>query len=290
MGAGQDLQAQADVADPPRHRPLHGHGLEGQGPVGAGNRLGVRDKARRGPDGGDGAGVGGIAQGTADVVAEAQGAHARGQGRALPAAGAAGREALAPGVPRQAVEGGVGVDAQAHVRQVGAADGNGAGGAHALDHGGVHRRRDPGECGQAVGGRQARHVDVFLDRDGHAVEPAQGRSGLHLAVRLGGPGPGLVRQHPHDGVQPGIDLGDPPQVGLDDLSRGDLSAGDHPRQFTRRPAPEFRHLSLPSPFGREPSRARRALRAPEAPLLWPCPGGVMLRCRKGRNRRPPPEE
>ena len=121
-------------------------------------------------DRGDAAAVGGVAQRAAEVVAQPERRHAAGQGTGLAAARAAGRHARVPRVAGEAVQGRVGVHAEPEVGQVGAGEGDGAGGAHALDDGRV-------EGGDGVGRRRARpgggppgDVDVLLHRDRHAVQ------------------------------------------------------------------------------------------------------------------------
>ena len=81
--ARDHLEREPHVGDGPRHRPVHLHHLHGQRAICSRNDARVGHAALGRPDRCDAAGVGGIAQRAADVVAKAEGRHTRGQSRRL---------------------------------------------------------------------------------------------------------------------------------------------------------------------------------------------------------------
>jgi hypothetical protein len=102
--AHQDLQAEPHIRDAASHRPLHVHQLYGQQAVLGRHIARIGHAAGSGPDRGDAAGIGGIAQRAADIVAKADRAHAARERRGLAAARAAGGTARMPGIFGQAVQ------------------------------------------------------------------------------------------------------------------------------------------------------------------------------------------
>ena len=84
MSAGDDFQREAHIGDSPRHGALGVHQLNGHQIVLRGNETRVGHTAEGRANGGDAAGVGGIAQRAADVIAEPDRRHAVASATASP--------------------------------------------------------------------------------------------------------------------------------------------------------------------------------------------------------------
>lgn len=93
--------------------------------------------------------------------------------------------------------------------------------------------RNPPSCGQA------RHVDVFLDREGHSVQRPQGLAPDYRLIGQRGARSRFSSEHAHDGADLGVDCLDAPQMRLHNLSGGGFPACDHPRQFASRSLPQL---------------------------------------------------
>ena len=217
MRAHQHAQAKPHVGHAAGHRALHVHQLHGHQTVLGRDEAGIGHPARRGADRGDAAGRGRLAQRAADVVAETDRTHAAGERSRLAAARAAGRAPGMPGISRQPMQRTRGVNAQRHVRQIGAGDRYRAGGAHSLDNRRVDRHHGLRQRRHAPRRGQAGHVDVLLHREGHPVQGANAVAGGHLAIRRDRRGAGSVLEHLHDRVQRRIDGIDPCQMRLHHL-------------------------------------------------------------------------
>ena len=182
-GPASDLQAQPHVGRRVRAiGPSTAISWNASGPSSGGITVACGTRPVRRLDRGDAAAVRRVAQRAADVVAEAERAHAR--RRAPRPRRRSSRPRCTSGChglrvrPRSA---GVGVDAQAHVGQVGAAERDRPGRAQPLDQRRVDRRRSPRPSAATpwvVGG--AGDVDVLLHRERHAVQRAER---LAVAVR-----------------------------------------------------------------------------------------------------------
>ena len=245
--AGDHPVGDADIGDRPGHRPVGGHQLAGEEVVHGRDHGGRRDPPHGGLERGDAAAVRRVAERTADVVAQADRRHARGQRRGFAATRPAGRQVGVPRVPGEPAQRAVGVDAQAEVGQVGPPDRDGSRGPHALDDGGVGRGHGVGQRRHALGGGRALHVDVLLDREGHPVEHAQGLACRPALVGAPGRGERRLGQHDGDGVQGRVHRLDALEVGGHDLLRRHRSGGDEAGQVAGAAAPQLvGHLSHPS--------------------------------------------
>ena len=220
MRASQDAQRKAYIGDPAGHRAVRMHQLSGEQQVFCRAGPCVGHAPLRGADRGDAAGVGRIAQRSADIVAEADRRHAGRERDRLAAARAARRTTRIPGVAGQPVERAVGVHAQAHVGQVGAADRDCAGSPHPFDDRRVRRRDGIGESRDAPGRRAAGDVDIVLDGERDAVQRPQRFTGSGLAIRLDRIAARLFGENLHDRVDGRVDRLDPTKVCFDDLDAG----------------------------------------------------------------------
>ncbi len=258
MRTHQYAQAEPHIGYAAGHRALHVHQLHGQQMVFGRHitRIGYAPRGRS--DRCDAAGVGRIAQRTADVVAQADRTHAAGQRRRLAAAGAAGGAAGVPGISSQTVQRAIGVNTQRHVWQIGAGDRYRAGSAHAFDHRRVRWHHGLRQRRHAPGGWQPGHVDIFLYREGHAMQRADRLAGGQLLVGQDSAGAGLVGKHPHHGVQRRVHCIDASQVRIHRFHRTQLPTRNALRQFGGRELPNLAHqcpqdeewkVELPPPGG-----------------------------------------
>jgi len=207
--AGDRGEAGPDVGDPAGHDTLDGHELEGDIPDLRRDHGRAGYRSGGGLDRCDAAAVRRVAQGPAQVVAQAERAHPGGQGRGFAAAGPARGALRVPWVAGQAVQGRVGVGAQGEVRQVGPAERDRAGRAQPFHLRGVDRGDRLSQGRDPLRGRGARQVDVLLDRDRDAMQRAEPGAVRHRAVGQVGSGEGLVRQEADDGVEVRVDRLDP---------------------------------------------------------------------------------
>ena len=83
----------------------------------------------------------------------------------------------------------------------------------------------------------ARHVDVDLDRDRHAVQGADGGAGGQRAVGRSRSGQRLLRQHLDQRVDARIHLGNAIKHAARRLDSADLTRADGLRQFNSAHAP-----------------------------------------------------
>ena len=111
-----------------------------------------------------------VAERTADVVPEAERAHARGERRALTTTGSARGLGRVPRVVGVAMQRALRGDAQPEVGQVRATDGDGTRAAHPLHERGIDRCHRVGERRDRLRGGCPCEVDVLLHRHGHAVQ------------------------------------------------------------------------------------------------------------------------
>ncbi len=231
-------QPQPHVAHAPRERALHGHQLRA-GRTLLGRRLVVGGHAaERRPDAGDAAAVGRIADRAAEVVAVGQRRDAGGERGGGAAAAAPRRVRAMPrveGAPAQLV---VGVPAQAEGRRIGAADDDGARALPVRHRRAVALRDEILECRYAVGCGHAFLVDVLLDRHRHAVQRAQRVAAANGGVGAVGRREGLVGEQHGDGVQRGIDGGQPLEHGARRLVTRDAARADGGGELDGVPAPQ----------------------------------------------------
>ena len=229
--ADQYPQAEAHIGDAAGHRSLHVHELGREQSVFGRHITRVRHAAGRRADRCDAAGVGRIAQRAADVVAEANWAHAAGKCRRLASAGAAGGATGVPRIARKTVQRTHGMQTQRHVGQIGPSDRYRAGGAHALDHRRIGRRHSLGQRRHAPGGRKAGHVDILLHREWHAVQGPDLFTDGQLPVGQSCASARLLGQHSHHGVQRRVDGIDAGEVRIHHLSGAEVSTRNVVSQF-----------------------------------------------------------
>lgn len=133
--AGEDVKKDFHVADGAGHGA--GHAEEAAGVGNFREVAGGGDAAGGGLQAGDAAAVGGNTDGPAAVAADAAGRATGSNGRSFTAAGATGGAFKVPGVGRPASDGVIGFVVGEEFGAVGFAKDDGAGGAEALDGGGV---------------------------------------------------------------------------------------------------------------------------------------------------------
>ena len=172
----------------------------------------------------------------------------------------------------------------AHIER---ADQHRAGRLHALDQGGVARRRLEVAIDLRSGaGRQPLHVEQVLHRERHAGERAGIFPGRDRGIDCARPGARAIGGHVGEGIQDGIVLGDPRQRRFGHAERRHLSAGHGLRDFRgRQPVAVGGHgeIRLQRHW---PARFRLAARihppaapASATPRDWPSPPA-------SRHRRP----
>ena len=149
-----------------------------------------------------------------------------------------------PGISRQAVQRTVGVHAQRHVRQIGAGDRDGAGGAHAFDD----RRIDGATALASAGtpqvvGRPAMSMFSFTVKGTPCSGPMASPEASRL-VGLYGRSARLVGQHAHHGIQRRVHRIDTRQMGIHHFHRTQLPARNALRQFSGRELPDLAHRLL----------------------------------------------
>ncbi|MGA2126396.1 MAG: hypothetical protein ABSG76_09615 [Xanthobacteraceae bacterium] len=233
MRTQQHAQTKTYIRDTTGHRTLHVHKLHSKQSVGR-HEACVGDAAGRGTNRCDPACIGRIAQRAAGIVAQPERTHAGGESGGFATAGSAGGPIGIPGISRETVKRADGVSAQRHVRQIGAADRYRAGRAHALDdrcirwrHGVCQRRHPPGRG-------QAGQIDIFLHREGNAMQGPDRLAGGDLPVGRDGAGAGLVGHDPDHGVESGICRIDASQMRIDHFYRAQLPTRNPLRQISRR--------------------------------------------------------
>ncbi len=86
--------------------------------------------------------------------------------------------------------------------------------------------RGVAECVGAARGDLARDVRVVLDRDRHAEQRARVAAAA-APVGLVGLGQRALGEDDAEGVERRVEAGDPLEVGLGQLARGDVARGDH---------------------------------------------------------------
>ena len=243
VGAGEDVEGEAGVADAAGEGALDGHELAANGAA-AGGRWVVRgDAAGGGAQADDAVAIGGVADGAGDVVAVVDRAKAGGGGRAGAAGRAAGGAGLVARVDGVAVQGVFCEQAHREGRGVGAADDDGAGAAEVFDQGGVFLGDVVAERFHAVVGGVALLVGVDLGGDGDAVQRAEGVPAVLCRVRCCCGGEGFIVQAADDGVDGGVDRVDAGEDGFGRLCGGDLAGADQPCEVNAVELPEFGHGS-----------------------------------------------
>ncbi|MGY4421693.1 hypothetical protein ACVWY2_004142 [Bradyrhizobium sp. JR6.1] len=232
-------EACAQIGDRARERPLHRHHLRRDRTIGSRRWIERGNSSRRRTQAGDAAGIGGIADRAAEIIAVCDRAHAGSDGRCGATAGAARRQPPAPGIVGRAVQIVVGEPAVRERRRVGAPDNHGTRFAETRDHRAVVGRDDVAEGDDAVGGGVAALIDIDLDCDRHAVQHAELRAGFHRFIRRIRRSQRFIGEHLDDGVQRRIDLRDPVEAGLHSFPARDHMRRDRARQIDGRPAPQF---------------------------------------------------
>ena len=143
-----------------------------------------------------------------------------------------------PLIACQPVELVVGVNAQAHVGEIGTSDRDRSGPANTFHDrciGGTHR---VGEGRNGVGGGCAGEIDVLFHGAGHSVQRAEWCAGTSQLVGAVGGGECFVVESTHDGVEARVHVVDPRQVGFDHLTTRHLTRSDQCGQFTSGSGPE----------------------------------------------------
>lgn len=131
------------------------------------------------------------------------------------------------------------MNAERHVGEIRAAEGNRAGATHPFDTGVISLGDGVGAFFEAIGIGLASLVEVVLDREGNLMKPPQGLSGGD--GRICGPRglARLLRIDSDDGVDPFIDLLDAYQVSLDDLEGSHFASRDGLSELSSPRLPEL---------------------------------------------------
>ncbi len=232
-------ECDAEFGDRAGERPLHRHHLRGDRTIVGRGRIERRNSTRGRTQAGDAAGIGGIADRTAEIIAMRDRAHAGSDRRRGAAAGATRRQPAAPRIMGRAVQIVVGEPAVRERRRVGAPDDDGTRLAEIRDHRAVLGGDDVAECDHAIGGGVTALINIDLDRDRHAMQRAELGARFHLGIRGIRGGQRFVGEHLDHGIQCRVDRGDTVEARLHRVAARDRARRDRMRQIDRRPAPQF---------------------------------------------------
>ena len=193
--------------------------------AGAGNASG------RGLESADAAEVGGDANGSAAVTADASGGHARGDSRRFAAARSTRRAVQVPRTVGSSMQQVVGLPCHEHFGRVGDSENHCARGFQARDQRRVFFCNGAGAKTRAGFAAHSGDVDAALDADGDTVQRTKRLalynaviSGLRLFVRA-------RRVDVYVGVQNRVESFDLFEMRIDQLDRGDLAGANVLRHF-----------------------------------------------------------
>ncbi len=220
VGAGHHGEQQREVADVAGHRAADRRGL----PLVVERPL--RHPAQRRAQADDAAERRGVAQRPAHVGSVGQRDHAGGQRARRAPAGPARGPRRVDGVQRRAEDRVERVRPGRELRDVGLAEDHDAGPADPLDQELVGVGDVVGAQRRAVRRAPAGDRVGVLEREREPVQRAHRGTGRQLLVGRRGTGPGALLVQRDDRVEPGVALGDPGQVQVEQLARGDAARAD----------------------------------------------------------------
>ncbi len=232
-------QRQAGVANGTGMRTLHRHQLSAHRAPAGRREVDRGHAAEPGPQADDAAAGGRNPDRAANVVAVADRADARRNGRAGATAGATGRDRPVQRVERAAVQGVVGEDAHRERRRVGASDQDGTRAPQ------VGHDRAVFDCDQILVGHHTvvrgvpLLVDIDLGRDRHAMQRAQRLAAGACGVGRVGGGQRFIVHPAHHRVQRGVHRVHARQAGLHRFARRCAAGADESGQVGGIELPEF---------------------------------------------------
>ncbi len=228
IAAGLHREQEREIRHIARHRPEHAHrGQPGVARV-------RRHEAEAGAKPEDVVPAGRIAQASAVVAAVGDRQHAQRERDRGAAAAAAGGPRLIVGVAGRAIDGIVGVRAQAEFGHVGLADEDRAGAAHPLHHDAISRRNEVREDARAHRHRHALDGREILHGEREAVQRPPQLAARQLCIalaRLRQQGGAVLQRD--DGVDPRVEPLDVVEMGGHDLDARDAPRADRRGQADR---------------------------------------------------------